>query len=176
LNQAIGALGQYSLVTLTEDSLTTHRLVQTVVRASLDAEHQQEWAGAAVRLVSAAFPSSADEVEHWATCAMLLPHALAVVDHTQALAVESKTTARLCIETGVYLWSRGQYRQTLPLYEQGLIIFRRVLGDDDPTTLVAMDTSPRFGGSSATSATPATCTSRPWPASGGCWATITATL
>jgi hypothetical protein len=34
-NQAVGALGRYSLVTVTENSLAVHRLVQTVVRASL---------------------------------------------------------------------------------------------------------------------------------------------
>jgi hypothetical protein len=34
-NQAVSTLGRYSLVTVTADALTTHRLVQTVVRAGL---------------------------------------------------------------------------------------------------------------------------------------------
>jgi hypothetical protein len=72
-NQAVSALGSYSLVAVTVDAGTIHRLVQTVVRASLAPEDQQQWAGAAVRLVTAAFPGSSDEVGTWPECALLLP-------------------------------------------------------------------------------------------------------
>ena len=47
--------GATPCVTVTADTLTVHRLVQTVVRASLSPEDQQQWAGAAVRLVAAPF-------------------------------------------------------------------------------------------------------------------------
>jgi tetratricopeptide (TPR) repeat protein len=138
-NQVVGALGRYSLVTVTEDMLTVHRLVQTVVRASLSSAGQQQWAGAAARLVSVAFPSASDEVTTWPTCARLLPHALAVADNAKTLEVEMKATAQLCIKAGFYLWSRGQYPQALALEEQALAGYQRVLGDDHPDTLQSMN-------------------------------------
>jgi len=55
-NQAIAALGRYSLVTVTEGSLTVHRLVQTVVRDGLSVTRKQTWVDAALQLVSSAFP------------------------------------------------------------------------------------------------------------------------
>lgn len=47
----VGVLGRYSLVTVSEDSLALHRLVQAWVRARLDQQTQRHWAGVAVRLV-----------------------------------------------------------------------------------------------------------------------------
>jgi tetratricopeptide (TPR) repeat protein len=142
LNPAVGALGHYSLVTVTEDSLTVHRLVQTVVRASLSPDDQRQWAAAAARLVNAAFPHEGSEVaawEAWPACALLLPHALVVADHAEGLEVEAETTASLRSAAGWYLWSRGQYRQALALEEQALAARRRVLGEDHPDTLDAIN-------------------------------------
>jgi tetratricopeptide (TPR) repeat protein len=142
-NEAVSALERYSLITATADTLTVHRLVQTVVRASLSPQDQQQWAGAAVRLVAAAFPKGTVEgtveVTDWPTCTLLLPHALAVADHAETLDVEPQEVALLLNQAAVYLWNRGQYRQALKLLEQALAGFRRVLGDDHPTTLTSMN-------------------------------------
>jgi hypothetical protein len=138
-NQAVGALGRYSLATVTEESLAVHRLVQTVVRTSHSPADQQRWAGAAARSVTAAFPSNGDDVATWPACALLLPHALAVVDHGQALKAELETTALLLSRAGFYLWHHGQYRQALALNEQALATRQRVLGDDHPDTLTSMN-------------------------------------
>jgi tetratricopeptide (TPR) repeat protein len=138
-NEAIGALGGYSLVTVTEDALMVHRLVQSVIRASLNPAEQQHWTGVAARLIKAAFPSGNIEVAAWPACAALLPHVLAVVDHGEALEVEAETIALLRMEAGFYLWSRGQYRQALTLHEQALAGRQRVLGGDHPDTLTTLN-------------------------------------
>jgi hypothetical protein len=78
-------------------------------------------------------------VATWPACALLLPHVLAVVDHSGALEVETETTAQLRIAAGGYLWNSGQYRQAPMMYEQVLAGQRRVLGDDHPATLSAMN-------------------------------------
>jgi tetratricopeptide (TPR) repeat protein len=123
---------------VTENSLTMHRLVQTVVRAGLPPTEQQEWTRVAVRLVNAAFPSDSSEVATWPACALLLPHLLAAVDHAEALEIEAEATAELRINAGLYLWSRGQYQQALVLEEQALAARRRELGDNHLDTLKAM--------------------------------------
>jgi hypothetical protein len=137
-NKAVGALGRYSLVTVTEHWLTVHRLVQTVVRTSLIPADQQQWSGAAARLITAAFPRASQEVSTWPDCAALLPHALTVINHAQAMGIEAKTAALLCNEASLYLQSRGQYHQALSLCEQALVGYRQVMDDDHPYTLTVM--------------------------------------
>jgi hypothetical protein len=44
LPRALAALGRYSLVTVTKDTITVHRLVQAVVREGLDQPTRQRWA------------------------------------------------------------------------------------------------------------------------------------
>jgi tetratricopeptide (TPR) repeat protein len=138
-NQAVSALERYSLVTVTADTLTIHRLVQTVVRASLSPEDQQQWAGAAVRLAKAAFSPGTVGVASWPTWELLLPHTLAVVDYAKKLDIEPNVAALLLHEAAFYLQSRGEYRQALTLAEQALAGYRQVLGDDHPDTLASMD-------------------------------------
>ena len=76
----------------------------------------------------------------WPARARLLPHVLVVVDHAQALDVEAETAARLLNEAAAYLRWRAQYQQARQLQEPALASFRRVLGDDHPDTLTAMNT------------------------------------
>jgi tetratricopeptide (TPR) repeat protein len=135
-NQTVSALGRYSLVAVTADTLTVHRLVQTVVRASLPPEGQEQWAGAAVQLITAAFPRSAG-VASWPLCALLLPHVLAAADHAETLHVEAEAAALLRNEAAFYLWNRGQYQQAGTLLEQALAARQR-LGPEHPNTLTSM--------------------------------------
>jgi len=60
-DQTLSALGRYSLATVGEHTLAVHRLVQAVIREQLDQEATRRWAGAAVRLIWAAFPYDSDE-------------------------------------------------------------------------------------------------------------------
>jgi TIR domain len=81
LEDAISALRSYSLINMVEgsDAFSVHRLVQAVTRDRLSSEVQTRFAGAAVRLIDATFPEDLlDNVDSWAECASLLPHALAV--------------------------------------------------------------------------------------------------
>jgi tetratricopeptide (TPR) repeat protein len=138
VNEAVRALGRYSLVALTTDSLSVHRLVQTVVCASLSSADQLKWGGATARLLVTAFPEGA-EVAAWPACGRLLPHAVTVLDHAQALEVDAETTADLRSKAASYLWHRGQYRQAETWQEQALADYRQTLGCDHPNTLTAMN-------------------------------------
>src|SRR5262249_20313165 len=68
LNEAIAALLDYSLVSRLGDQLTLHGLVQAVVRDSLSDHDSRLWAGAAVRMLAAAFPAESDDPTTWADC------------------------------------------------------------------------------------------------------------
>lgn len=139
LADAVAALRCFSLIQVVGDGLFVHRLVQTVTRAALDAEAERGWAGTAVRIVRASWPSPANEATNWLQCQRLLPHALAAVEHGQRLEAELADCNRLLHEAAVYLRSRGQYHQARDLHEQGFAGLRRVLGDDHPDTLTSMN-------------------------------------
>jgi tetratricopeptide (TPR) repeat protein len=139
LADAVAALRRFSLVRVVADGLFMHRLVQTVIRAGLDAEAQRIWATAAIQLVQSAFPYNSDQVASWQECDRLLPHVLVVADHGQRLGVQPEERLRLLSHAALYLSSRGRYPQALTLREQTLAGYQRVLGEQHPETLTAMN-------------------------------------
>jgi hypothetical protein len=82
---AIAALRRYSLLGPAGDDLVlVHRLVQTVTRSQLPAEEAARWQQAAATLVEAAVPAQPQAPSAWPACAVLLPHAQAVLDLTSS--------------------------------------------------------------------------------------------
>jgi hypothetical protein len=80
---AVAALRSYSLVTPAGDRLVlVHRLVQATTLAQMPAEVAGQWKQAAATLVEAAIPDDTERPAAWPVCAILLPHARAVLDLT----------------------------------------------------------------------------------------------
>jgi hypothetical protein len=80
---AITALRRYSLVSPAGEGLVlVHRLVQAITRVQLSMEAADRWKCAATTLVEAAVPADGELPAAWPTCAVLLPHARAVLDPT----------------------------------------------------------------------------------------------
>jgi transcriptional regulator with XRE-family HTH domain len=77
LNSALEVLRMYSLVRRNPDTKTLiiHRLVQAVLKESMDEQMQRQWAERAVCAVNAAFPEG--YFESWNRCQECLPHVLA---------------------------------------------------------------------------------------------------
>jgi tetratricopeptide (TPR) repeat protein len=138
LADAVAALRRYSLIRVVADGLYVHRLLQTVIRSGLGADAERAWAATAVRLIRAGFPSETDKVAAWPECQRLLPHALTAVGHGKRLDVESPARLWLLHQAALYLWNRGQYRQALPLDEEALAGYRRLLGDNHSETIRSM--------------------------------------
>jgi Domain of unknown function (DUF4062)/Tetratricopeptide repeat len=83
VGDAVTALRRYSLVTPAGDGLVlVHRLVQAVTLAQESAEVAALWGRAAAALVEAAVPARPELPAVWPVCAVLLPHARAVLDLT----------------------------------------------------------------------------------------------
>jgi tetratricopeptide (TPR) repeat protein len=136
-NQAVSALGRYSLVTVTEDALTMHPLVQAVVRHALDDDQAKEWARAAVALVEASFPDEAEEVTAWPVAAGLLAHALAAAGHAERLDAAPGPTAGLLTRAARYLRGRAEYAQAKVVFARALGIYEAHLGPSNPATATA---------------------------------------
>ena len=82
---AIIALRRYSLVVPAGDGMVlVHRLVQALTRARLTADLAAKWEQAAAALVGAPIPDNTRLPAAWPVCAVLLPHARAVLDLTSS--------------------------------------------------------------------------------------------
>jgi tetratricopeptide (TPR) repeat protein len=130
-HRTVGALSRYGLVTATTDSLSVHRLVQVVVRESLDGDAKRQWADVAVQLISAAFPDdTVYEMQSWPSSARLLPHALAAAGHADFLAANPTATAALLAKAGRYLLALTELQQARPILERALAICEAEFGLD----------------------------------------------
>ena len=135
-DDAVDPLRRYSLVEITAESISVHRLVQAVTRDGLDEDEKKKWAEIAVRIVDEAFPFDSNDVETWPVCSRLLPHALAAAEYAEALDVASDSTARLLNQTGVYLKGRAQFAEAKEMYERALAIDEAAYGPDHPTVAI----------------------------------------
>jgi len=80
---AVAAVRRYSLAAPAGDGLVqVHRLVQAITRDRLPADEAAGWGRAAAVLVQAAIPADPELPGAWPVCAVLLPHARAVLDLT----------------------------------------------------------------------------------------------
>jgi tetratricopeptide (TPR) repeat protein len=118
LGQAIEALRAYSLVGRDPglQTLSVHRLVQTVVRDALDAAGRQTWAERAIRAVHATLPP----VEHanWGQWERLLAHAQACAAWLDPYEIHLQEATKVLQQTGWYLTERARYSEAEPLLER----------------------------------------------------------
>jgi hypothetical protein len=118
VDDAIAALRRYSLVTpLGGGSVAVHRLVQAVTADQMPAELASQWRQAAAALIEAAIPRDTELPGTWQACAVLLPHAQAVLDLT------SNGMRRIAN----YLGSSGSY----PAARDLLHLIADAYGEDD---------------------------------------------
>jgi tetratricopeptide (TPR) repeat protein len=111
---------------------------QQVIRSQLAADKYRERAVAALRLITTAFPTDYANPDVWPVYARLLPHALAVSEHAEALAVEPEATAWLLNEAGQYLGQRADHQQARGLLERAVAIREAILGVDHPATATSL--------------------------------------
>ncbi len=142
---AIAALRRYSLVTPAGDGLVlVHRLVQAITRDQLPPEEAVQWRQAAAALVGAAIPADATVPTAWPACALLLPHAQAVLD----------LTSDGMSQIAMYLGQGGNNTAARDLFR--LIADARIADDaygpDHPGTLSALYEFARWAGNAGDAA------------------------
>jgi hypothetical protein len=102
LNEAIGALLNYSLVRRSPDhSLTVHRLVQVVLKHGLNKSIQRRWAERTIRAVNLAFPEV--NYENWLHCQQFIPHVLVCKALIEQWHMTLPEAAQLLDDSGYYL-------------------------------------------------------------------------
>lgn len=139
LNAALEVLRRYSLVRRDGDTnmLSIHRLVQAVLRESLDEQTQRLWAERTVRAVNAAFPET--DYSTGTTQQNYLPHVqecATLIEHYQLHFPEA---AQLLYKAGAFLYFHGFHLQSQSLHQQALTIREQVFGPDHPETAESLN-------------------------------------
>ncbi len=131
-DQAMKEILRFSLVYRDPDTqtLTIHRLVQTVFQQQMGHDYQFLWAIRAVQAVNTVFPGV--EFATWSRCQRYIVQAQRCAELIQTWEMHFANAARLLNQAGAYLRVRARYAEAEPLYQQALIIWQQELGSTHP--------------------------------------------
>ena len=139
LDTAISELRRYSLLRRDGDSqtLTVHRLVQEVLKETMDEGTQEQWAERAVRAVNHVFPDV--DVTTWPACQRYLPQAQACADLVEQWNMRFSEAGRLLDQAGSYLRDRAYYVQAELFLKLALTIMEQTIGPEHPKMATTYD-------------------------------------
>ena len=128
LDELIEPVARYSLVRrdLDDETLSTHRLVQEVLRDGMTPDEHRLWIERIVRAVDKCFLMPT-EFEHWWFCERLVPHALVAVQHCEDEQLQTRSPGHLLNRLGCYLSDRARYSEADVLLERALEVRRESL-------------------------------------------------
>jgi tetratricopeptide (TPR) repeat protein/transcriptional regulator with XRE-family HTH domain len=139
LDAAIEVLLRYSLVRRDRDThtLTIHRLVQAVLKESMDEPTRRVWAARTVRAVSAAFPevkaSTAENQQSY------LPHLQECATLINQYQLHFAEAAQLLYRAGYLLYYYGFFVQSYSFHQQALAIREQVLWPEHPAVAESLN-------------------------------------
>lgn len=126
----VKCLKKYSLIDVTSENISIHRLVQLVTRDNLEKGEREKWISKALFLLTNNFVFNPDDPKTWRESARIMPHAVSVTFYAENEPVELELTTQLIGNVGNYLLQFAEYNQAKLLDERALNIAERVYGPD----------------------------------------------
>ena len=129
LDISVMTLRTYSLIQRLSSTkaFSIHRVVQTIIRDTMNESEQYLWAQRAVRTVSALFPDVNESAE-WMQGQRYIPHALHALALIHQWNMAFPEAIRLLHQVGVYLTKNGQYRDAETLLKKARDLRVQVVG------------------------------------------------
>jgi tetratricopeptide (TPR) repeat protein len=126
-DDAITELFKYSLIRRNFDkkTLTIHRLVQDILKDSMDEGTQRQWSERIIRAVNKTYPNV--EFSTWQTCDQLIPQAQICVRWIEQWQMIFPEAAQLLHKAGKHLSDRGQYPEAEQFLTKALAIYKQSL-------------------------------------------------
>ncbi|MFB9360709.1 FxSxx-COOH system tetratricopeptide repeat protein, partial [Actinoplanes nipponensis] len=144
VDQALGVLASYSMITLTEDAVSVHRLVQAVLRThstpAPDGHNELQPPAVVTALLAAACPNGNIQtaIEDWPRWRTLNPHIDAFARCTSDEQA-NEAHASLFSNSALFSWTQGQHHIALPLQQRALTITETAVGPDHPTVAIRLN-------------------------------------
>ncbi|WP_407913436.1 tetratricopeptide repeat protein [Kitasatospora sp. NE20-6] len=139
LHEALGLLAAYSMATVTRNTVSVHRLLQTVLRSTAHGGPdsspmgRQSAAEALVRALGSLSPPTTNAVTPWDS---LMPQLIALAA-TRPSGHRDDRAADLYYTAAEHLREQGHDARTIPLREATLAQDEQTLGDTHPDTLTS---------------------------------------
>jgi tetratricopeptide (TPR) repeat protein len=141
LSEALGRLAAYSMITLTGDTIGVHRLVQALTRTpdSTDPHRQPADITTARDTTATALTAALTGTDyrlpaHWPVFQTVLPHARALLDHTDT---DTEPLCDLANRLGIYVYGQGDTTTAIALHTRAARSYQRLQGPDHPDTLTS---------------------------------------
>ncbi|QBD75032.1 toll/interleukin-1 receptor domain-containing protein [Ktedonosporobacter rubrisoli] len=133
LNAALSVLRKYSLIKRNPATKTVsvHRLVQEVLKNSMEQEQQRQRAESVVRTLGRAFPDG--EPASWPICQRYLPHARIGIQLLEFWQMRFVEAVQLLNRVGYYLYKRAEYVEAQLHFEHAL----KLLAEEEEPLLTA---------------------------------------
>ena len=139
-DEALGLLASYSMITLTTQTVSIHRLLQAVIlsQPANAASGACSVRDTALDWLNAVIPDDPDaDVAGWPLLRALVPHAEALADR-YPLGDQPELLAVMYNQIGMFLQSQGDYGRALALRKSALRIAEAALGPDHPSTAILL--------------------------------------
>jgi tetratricopeptide (TPR) repeat protein len=130
IENALRELGRFSLIRLTEKTVSVHPLLQAVEQDSLGEAERKQFLLCALRLFDTFAPERANDVRTWDVWLPLSAHAEALIQHTKRQGIDTPLVASMEDKFGLFLNGRAAYAQAEPLLERALTIREKALGPE----------------------------------------------
>jgi len=105
--KALGELDRFSLIHLTAETVSVHRLLQAVEQDSLGEEERKRWLLWAARLFNAVWSASPNDVRSFGVWLSLAQHGETLIEHAKHCHVDALPIALVANNVGLFLNLRG---------------------------------------------------------------------
>ncbi|GHP00819.1 hypothetical protein KSF_108660 [Reticulibacter mediterranei] len=128
-DEAVSVLWKYSLIRRNTEtrSISLHRLVQIILKETLNGAEQRMWAECVIRALATVFPAEV-RVDVWPRCQRLLAHASLSLAYLESYQLAIPEAATLYNQVGYYLRECASYEDAKMFCQRSLSIREQTLG------------------------------------------------
>ena len=138
LDQVFEAILKYSLVRRVADtqSLSMHRLVQAVIKDTMDDDTRRIYAERIVYAIASVLAATGTDMQR---CEPYMPHALACVELIEQQRLVNLAAAHIYYMTGLYQRERALYKQAVVHCQGAVTLYEQLLGPDHWEVALALN-------------------------------------
>jgi len=111
LDRMLKHLESYSLIVITANTISIHRLIQKIVRDRINPDGKLIWINKLLRLMNEMFNFDRKALDTWKSCSRLFPHILALFDNAKDMDIIDDVIGILLNKLGDYLIHIEEFKE-----------------------------------------------------------------